>query len=191
MLQPIDTNEKYPHWQSLINVAYERWAHGGDLEGKAYEEFVRSLDDISAYAVTFQNLNYQVENGGFSQWYQNRFYSDIDTILQGLVLLGTATAVCEVMIDVVGTMDYYESLTKEYKSAARHADHLSDFLDTFEEMCDKLLHKDLSELDARYMTYSSLLMDEIEAYFAGTAEGKEALEKVRAVHVADVASVGQ
>lgn len=63
----------HPTLQGLMDKAYAKWQKGGDLEGKSDAEFVAALDDMQELAVRVGNLNYQVENGGFSQWFSNSY----------------------------------------------------------------------------------------------------------------------
>ena len=61
-----------PTIQDLMNTAYERWQKNDDW---SKDDFRVSLDAWEKIAVHTGNLNYQVENGGFSQWYFNNYYT--------------------------------------------------------------------------------------------------------------------
>jgi len=54
--------------QKLMDQAYARWS-----EGMGPDEFWAQLSAAEEVAVATGNLNYQVENGGFSQWLGNRY----------------------------------------------------------------------------------------------------------------------
>lgn len=177
----LEPNEKHPVWQSLVNVAYERWQPGNDLAGKSYEDFVGELPDIQARAVAFKNLNYQVHNGGFSQWHGNGYSSDSDIILESLEnFLDTDAG--EELLDLMriayeDTISFFEGVKDEYVEAARHigASRLHDFQNQFMEMVEEKMYDELSDLDKRYYANSDQLMDDIEAWLASTQEGQEAL----------------
>lgn len=65
--------------QGLMDKAYDRW--NGEWKGCGYDEFVNRLDHIERLAVLTGNFNYQVENGGFSQWFGNGYGKHVDTII--------------------------------------------------------------------------------------------------------------
>lgn len=59
-----------PVWQRLMDAAYDRWkAH----EGWRYENMLLTASGAERMAVLLGNLNYQVENGGFTQWVDNGY----------------------------------------------------------------------------------------------------------------------
>lgn len=66
-------NEDEDRHQRLMNQAYKRWQKGGDLENVPREDFYGKLEEPHRMAVVFGNLNYQVENGGFDQWFFNGY----------------------------------------------------------------------------------------------------------------------
>lgn len=68
-----EAEEENDVFQDIMNKAYDRWQKGGDLEGKSSEEFVNALDEKAAMVVRLGNMNYQVGNGGWDQWYGNGF----------------------------------------------------------------------------------------------------------------------
>ena len=59
-----------PTIQGLMDKAYARWQ---DAKDWTQEDFTNQLDADEKLAVVFGNMNYQVENGGFSQWRDNRY----------------------------------------------------------------------------------------------------------------------
>lgn len=66
-------------WQQLMNEAYDKWqknSKAGVVESWTYAQFLRQLSVAERRAVILGNLNYQVENGGFSQWVDNGYASD-------------------------------------------------------------------------------------------------------------------
>ena len=62
-----DTMEDY------MSQSYQRLKDGEDL---SKEEFWEQLDEAERFAVFFGNMNYQVENGGFVQWWDNKYACD-------------------------------------------------------------------------------------------------------------------
>jgi len=72
--------------QKLMDEAYELYRKHNKW---SYEEFITNvpnlLSKLHLYAVVVGNLNYQVENGGWIQWYDNgyyRFASIVDEALE-------------------------------------------------------------------------------------------------------------
>lgn len=59
--------------QDLMDVAYARWQNNKQW---TKDDFFDSLDARERFAVFTGNLNYQVENGGWSQWKFNRYATD-------------------------------------------------------------------------------------------------------------------
>lgn len=60
----------YPKAQEIMDRAYDLW---GANQSWSYSEFVDNIDPFSRRVVLLCNLNYQVENGGFTQWMGNGY----------------------------------------------------------------------------------------------------------------------
>lgn len=154
-------------WQELINAAYARWLDG-DLERLRYDVFVEALDPEHREAVVLKNLNYQVLNGGFRQWYDNGYSSDAPYLCEVLTAMDTpaskaAAAIVEQAYDEVIT--FYTELKDQYTKAGQYEySRLADFSDVFEEMVNKRLRRDLGALDDSYYALAELEHD-IEAWF--------------------------
>ena len=73
--------------EKLMTAAYEKYG-AKDTETK----FVAKLPLLERYAVVLGNLNYQVENGGFAQWIDNRYVNNKDVLFEALKALNTVTA---------------------------------------------------------------------------------------------------
>lgn len=79
-------------WQSLMDEAYSRWQDDGDLKGLDLVQFISALPTLSAQAVVLGNLNYQVENGGFSQWVNNGYCLTAKFLIKTLEEIGTQSS---------------------------------------------------------------------------------------------------
>ena len=67
--------------QQLMNSAFEKW----DKKNISYDDFLDLISDLEREAVIFGNFNYQVENGGHSQWIGNGYASStIDDLIEFL-----------------------------------------------------------------------------------------------------------
>lgn len=65
------TASKHPIFDSLMNKAYDRYT-----PEMTHAQFTAQLVGLEVLAVHYGNLNYQVENGGFSQWQGNHYQTD-------------------------------------------------------------------------------------------------------------------
>lgn len=61
-------NVRIDTFARLMDTAYDRFP-----KGRSYIEFFASLSGFERMAVAIGNLNYQVENGGWVQWIDNRY----------------------------------------------------------------------------------------------------------------------
>lgn len=59
-----------PALQATMDAAYDRWQANREMKPK---DFLESLSAKESFAVRIGNLNYQVENGGFSQYWGNSY----------------------------------------------------------------------------------------------------------------------
>ncbi len=66
--------------QELMNQAYAKWKSEGGIKEMGYNEFVDSLPKNERCAVLLGNLNYQVCNGGWSQWCHNGYCTKISMV---------------------------------------------------------------------------------------------------------------
>lgn len=75
--------------QKLMNEAYDRFKPGMSLQ-----DFWDQLDAKERVAVFLGNLNYQVENGGFSQWHGNGYATEesVGVILRTCLRMNTEAA---------------------------------------------------------------------------------------------------
>jgi len=80
----MDEKEVSVH-QSLMNKAYELWCKDEDSKSMSYESFLdcveSELGSLHRMAVITGNLNYQVENGGFSQWDGNEYSCTLEELI--------------------------------------------------------------------------------------------------------------
>ena len=67
--------------QSLMDSAYDKWKQNKDWNN---DQFFNHLDYLERVAVVLGNLNYQVGNGGFSQWEGNGYKETHSSFLLSL-----------------------------------------------------------------------------------------------------------
>ena len=118
-----------------------------------YKQFIFGLDRLPKLAVLFANLNYQVENGGISQWIDNG-YSDLrDDLFYALQTLGTELA------------GQIEEKIKDFWSEYCDDDGMiaedDETLPGAEDAAD--------EFDRWYCSINNKFMEEVEGFFSRSA----------------------
>lgn len=78
---------EYPILEKIMESAYNKWDHNS----QTHPEFFDSLTDVEKKVVAIGNLNYQVENGGFTQYVENGLFhhSAYETLRSFLDEIGT------------------------------------------------------------------------------------------------------
>lgn len=151
--------------QKLMNKAYDLWS---TEEGKElnYSDFLDVVSDkfgkLYFNAVITGNLNYQVENGGFSQWH----YNDYSITLDDLIIFFTDNFKNNEVIDklkyilneVVDILDWLD----EGKDCVKN---LYDYKEFFIEKLEDQVQKELNQLDEKYYEINEKLNEILEEYF--------------------------
>lgn len=152
MLDQTQTESKH---QQLMNEAYDRWENG-----MSKEDFLDQLSPQERFAVTTGNLNYQVENGGFQQWWGND-YATPETVSYLRRQLGrmehpAARCVATLLEEFTRLT---EGLSEQDWSDTHCTNRWGDFVEdgAWEEM-----NEALSALDDRYYALNDQLMSAIE-----------------------------
>jgi len=108
--------------QQLMDTAYAKWNNDLTL---SKEGFFDLLDAKERFAVFTGNLNYQVGNGGFSQWHFNGYDTPevVAYLRRNLPKVGETAkqvlALVEEALPVFAAMDEYrdDELDEEYREA--------------------------------------------------------------------------
>ncbi len=74
-------------WQALMTEACEGWT-----DGTTYGAFLATLDRLPRVAVLLGTMNYQIGNGGVTQWVDNGYACHARDVLAALWLIGTPRA---------------------------------------------------------------------------------------------------
>lgn len=144
ILDIIESNRKgtaMGTWQKLVDKAYKTWN-----SNQTYWQFIKNLTDKEKTAVILANLNYQIENGGLSQWLDNKYYKP--EVLEEIDKIGTdiSKQLSRRLKALVATLeDDYHNDTPEY-------DERTETSSTF---------------DAWYYSINEQLKKDIEEYFQG------------------------
>ena len=75
--------------QVLMNAAYDRWQKHDDW---SYEHMLAHCSAHERMAVLLGNFNYQIGNGGWSQWVDNGYATSAGEVATCLELIGTEAA---------------------------------------------------------------------------------------------------
>lgn len=142
-------------FQATMDGAYNRWQNS---KGMTKQEFWDQLNADERIAVFCGNLNYQVENGGFSQWLDNGYATD-ETI--SFLLRFTAKTPGEAM-KVVNQILY------EFMHAVRRCGvDLSDPFGSMEEEDYNWFYELTNPLNSRFYDVNTAWVAEIEAHLQG------------------------
>lgn len=124
--------------QQLMDAAYARWQG----TGWSKDEFHDSLSPQERFAVHTGNLNYQVGNGGFMQWWDNQYGtpSTVDFLERAMARMGTNTALV-----VAGLLKRYKEAVGTVNPRKRHIawedvrDEMEGLNDEFYKIDDQFL----------------------------------------------------
>jgi hypothetical protein len=139
----------YPNAQAVMNGAYEKWQNGW-----SYENFLDHLTYLERCVVVTGNLNYQVENGGFMQWYDNGYHKGSNTLLYFLeneLATDTAKYVARLVRKCTERYDEYDSSLVWNKWPSYNSEIGSEGPET-------------GHLDNAYYKINETLMSELESY---------------------------
>ena len=150
-------SEEHPALQGLMDRAYIRWVDISRVE------WLAGLEGDEITAVHFGNMNYQVENGGWSQWVDNNY------------------ATPEVICFIRNRMRYDLEQTPDVARAAQlleevtpHIEGLIDLYSRPPSERDYLKEGDLierlSDFDDRYYAVNGGLLRAVENYLAARQE---------------------
>lgn len=130
--------------QSLMTQAYDRW----QASEWSKEEFWDQLDADERFAVMVGNLNYQVENGGFFQWWDNGYATpeNVNYLIRACDRVGTASA-----MDV-------KALLQHFRYMIQHCDVNDEDNSPFEILGDML--------DTRYYKVNNQFLKDCEEYIS-------------------------
>lgn len=96
--------------EQLMNKAYDFW----QKEDVDRSIFLKLIPFIEKVAVQFGNLNYQVNNGGFSQWQFNQYDSDLEDLIQAF-RYGAESLKIESFVKVLEILERYEKEVPLYE----------------------------------------------------------------------------
>ena len=146
--------------QTLMDEAYGVWQSNKDMR---YVDFVDSLGGGKhAFAVLTGNLNYQVENGGFSQWNLNGYSRKADELIRLLTKFNeneVIKEVCDIVEEAVEIMESYDADIAE----AENYEYEDEDVDTYYEIecLERERNGQLDKLDTKYYAINEKFMKAI------------------------------
>lgn len=96
--------EKYPTWKKHTDTAYNKWRNWKD---DTYETFLSKCERKERIAVLLDNLNYQVQNGGFNQWISNGYMTQQITQEIKIILYDMGTKQAQKVIEIIKDLEEY------------------------------------------------------------------------------------
>ncbi len=132
------SEDRHQVLQGLMTKAYDKFTT--DL---TYDQFVFQLDFDEKVAVLAGNLNYQVENGGFMQWADNGYISQMDALSIVLEQIDTETTnkVAHMLRHVADLTqdDEYQRCDGAWEDFVSGCDHLdTDFYKINQQFLDEV-----------------------------------------------------
>lgn len=150
-------DQKTDKHQQLMDQAYDRWQKN---QHWSQEEFFDELTPAEKFAVAFGNLNYQVENGGFAQWWGND-YGTAETVAylkRQSRKLGDVGARLDAMLD-----EYLEE-TKGLTQDKFWREYCSNQWGDGDEELFEPTQENLDELTDRFYALNQELLAAVEAH---------------------------
>ena len=139
--------------QKIMDEAYSFWQSQEKMD---YVTFIDSLDKKQKLAVLTGNLNYQVENGGFSQWHINEYSKKAKELIELLTPLEGIEVVKEVIELVETAIDIIEEFDRPEGSG------FDEDEEYYDEYHDNEMHSALDSLDTRYYSINEKFLNIIE-----------------------------
>lgn len=155
--------------QNLMNQAYARY------KDQSQSEFWDQLDEREKIAVFVGNANYQVENGGWAQWCDNRYVECADELRAILTRIGTPTCLTVASMVLLVSSAYEEY--KEEDNRGGYFECTCGAEDEEDEPFDCTCEEEdpyadftyaLEGKDDAFYAINAQLMDEVESYLNGT-----------------------
>jgi len=152
--------------QKLMNKAYELWSteKGKNLNYSNFLDLVMdTYGDLYFYSVITGNLNYQVENGGFSQWHFNEYSITLEDLINFFEINfknnKTIEKVKIILNDISELIDWFD----RGRSIIKNIDY--EFRDFFSDKLEEQLNDDLNNIDQKYYEINENLNEVLEEYF--------------------------
>ncbi len=153
-------------WQKAVNVTYELWPTNCENE-MSYEDFISSLSCNKRYVIVLENLNYQIQNGGFAQW-AREYYYDIEDIRAALAEIKKPAAreVEKILVSLQDEYEYYDAASDALMSALDEFKDLNLYKTVIVDAIDNSFCVVCAGLDERYHRFVENFENEVVAWVA-------------------------
>jgi len=153
--------------QKLMNKAYELWQKEENNNLK-YSDFLDMVSDELGenyfHAVITGNLIYQVENGGFSQWYDNKYHVTIDGLRDFFESnFKNDSKEIKQIEDILSEVEEILNWLDDGKDCLKNIGY--EFREFFYEKLEEKVYDELSSLDDKFYKISEKLKEILEEYF--------------------------
>lgn len=146
--------------QALMNQAYDRWK---DHPEWSKEDFLDQLNGDEKIAVTTGNLNYQVCNGGFAQWYGNRYGTEETTWYLIRMLSQKSSGICmPATKTVIELLQEYSRLDFEDEEEEEDEEEDYSYLRSHDRAVYCTIQNRLDEMDTKFYEINDQFLIEVE-----------------------------
>jgi len=150
--------------QDLMDSAYDLYQKP-ENENWTAEEFIQNLpSQAHKDAVILGNLNYQVENGGFSQWWGNGYGKRDARYLTNSLLPAIGTPIAFNVQNLISKSIRLNRRIEEKESDLNSGNFRSDAAYEEAEVDLQRLQEEEDELDSKYYAINEQFLDECESY---------------------------
>lgn len=169
-----NTKQHKDHMQSLMDKAYETWRSSSPPSGKEWSmiQFWDLIPPDQRTAVVLGNLNYQVCNGGFTQWADNGYCAALPIIVRALerFVNWAKTKNPDAAADAEEVQVILMILGRDWIDLSRTYSHIGNGLDRFlidisPESMDDFEYK-CSSYNERYWKVNERLMVALDDWMA-------------------------
>lgn len=154
-------------WQTLMDEAYAAWPCDAEGNKKSYSDFIASLSGVRRAAVLLGNLNYQVQNGGFIQWIDNRYIDEIGLVFDALgVISGDATKeVVDILLDLNDEYELYDQAVDDIRKVSdEYSDSIGMYKTELLRTLDDCLTDVADDCSVRFFKLEDRFEKEVEAW---------------------------
>jgi len=155
--------------QQLMDEAYDKWQDNGWSKEDFRNYISKNMSREHLIAVQIGNLNYQVENGGFLQWYDNGYYSmDLEDLITYCEEIKTkaATEVKVLLESVRDIIDFYSSSTEAIELLNEHM--FSEHAEILDSCLWDLISAHLDQHNRQYYGINDEFLSDVETYLNGS-----------------------
>ena len=166
-----EENESTMH-QVMMDKAYELWNDSEESKKMSYERFLDKVNDELGenyfFAVITGNLNYQLENGGWIQWFDNKYSCSLQDLIdffnqnyfKEFSEIKQLSRMLEDIDDIINLKDRGEQAIDNIDYEVRDI-----FEDAMRESLNNWFEDETRNLDTSYYKINTKVNEILENYF--------------------------